>query len=116
MFLHVFYARFYSDLSFYIQLLIHSYPLSTVLSLDLIRSQPFSVWNLSVLNRSQSGPYIRCLNICSVLHHMTALIHLLKCQGQRFFKVKSKPCLNSQTKKDLLRDREIQSSYKSHLP
>ena len=38
-FLHVFYARFYSNLSFYIQLLIHSYPFSTV------------------LNRSQSGPY-----------------------------------------------------------
>ena len=104
-FLHVFYARFYGNLSFYIQLLIHSYPFSTVLSLDLTRFQPFSVWTLYSL-----FGHLQCIT------SHDSIDSSLNCQGQCFFKAKSKTCLNSGTKVDLLRDMEIQSSYKSHLP
>ena len=55
-FLHIFLAIFYRNLTF--------------LYLTLDHCHPF----LSVLSRSQSGQHAFCLSICSVLHYKTTLI------------------------------------------
>ena len=94
--LHIFYVTFYSNLSFLYLALNHSYPFS------------------SVLSRSQSGPFVPCLGIYSVLLPDNTDLSI-KCQRQRLVKTKSTSFLNSENKIDLLRVTEIKFWYKSHF-